>query len=320
MKEFIIEKNDSNQRLDRFLGKYLNKAPSSFIQKLIRTKKVKVNKKRASKEQILNEGDLLNIYVYDEVLEGYIKEKKLKLNSGNKLDLIYDDENISIIYKKAGILVHPASKEDYGKTLVDDYIQLLLFKNEYVPRMEKSFTPAIVNRLDLNTSGLVIACKNSHSLRSLSKAIKEKKITKKYRTIVKGTLNSEKRVEKNLEKLENKNMVVVSGEGKESETIFRPLKIKNGYTLIEAELITGRTHQIRAHLKSIGLNIVGDRKYGTASVNAYLKKEYALNNQYLIAYKLEINGLEDELSYLNGKIFELDKSYFNLKLEEGLFG
>lgn len=320
MKEFIIEKNDSNQRLDRFLGKYLNKAPSSFIQKLIRTKKVKVNKKRASKEQILNEGDLLNIYVYDEVLEGYIKEKKLKLNSGNKLDLIYDDENISIIYKKAGILVHPASKEDYGKTLVDDYIQLLLFKNEYVPRMEKSFTPAIVNRLDLNTSGLVIACKNSHSLRSLSKAIKEKKITKKYRTIVKGTLNSEKRVEKNLEKLENKNMVVVSGEGKDSETIFRPLKIKNGYTLIEAELITGRTHQIRAHLKSIGLNIVGDRKYGTASVNAYLKKEYALNNQYLIAYKLEINGLEDELSYLNGKIFELDKSYFNLKLEEGLFG
>lgn len=320
MKEFIIEKNDSNQRLDRFLGKYLNKAPSSFIQKLIRTKKVKVNKKRASKEQILNEGDLLNIYVYDEVLEGYIKEKKLKLNSGNKLDLIYDDENISIIYKKAGILVHPASKEDYGKTLVDDYIQLLLFKNEYVPRMEKSFTPAIVNRLDLNTSGLVIACKNSHSLRSLSKAIKEKKITKKYRTIVKGTLNSEKRVEKNLEKLENKNMVVVSGEGKDSETIFRPLKIKNGYTLIEAELITGRTHQIRAHLKSIGLNIVGDRKYGTASVNAYLKKEYALNNQYLIAYKLEINGLEDELSYLNGKIFEIDKSYFNLKLEEGLFG
>lgn len=320
MKEFIIEKNDSNQRLDRFLGKYLNKAPSSFIQKLIRTKKVKVNKKRASKEQILNEGDLLNIYVYDEVLEGYIKEKKLKLNSGNKLDLIYDDENISIIYKKAGILVHPASKEDYGKTLVDDYIQLLLFKNEYVPRMEKSFTPAIVNRLDLNTSGLVIACKSSHSLRALSKAIKEKKITKKYRTIVKGTLNSEKRVVKNLEKLENKNMVLVSGEGKESETIFRPLKIKNGYTLVEAELITGRTHQIRAHLKSIGLNIVGDRKYGTASVNAYLKKEYALNNQYLIAYKLEINGLEDELSYLNGKIFELDKSYFNLKLEEGLFG
>ncbi|MDO5717911.1 MAG: RluA family pseudouridine synthase [Tissierellia bacterium] len=318
MREIIIDKNDDNQRLDRFLGKYLNKAPASLIQKFIRKKRIKVNKKRADPKLMLKEGDIINIYIYDEVLEEYIERHEYDSEDYN-IELIYDDDNISIVYKDTGILTHPASKDDYGDTLVDEYIKMLIAKKEYIPRIEKSFTPAFANRLDRNTSGILIACKNHDSLKAINASIKKKGIKRKYRTIVYGNISEQLVIDKYLIKSDNKNRMNISNEGIEAKTIIRPILNKSGFSLVEAELITGRTHQIRAHLNSIGHPIIGDRKYGRSDINRKFI-DIGLNNQYLIAYKLELGNLVDEFEYLNNMKFKLDESKYNEKLEKRLFG
>ncbi len=320
MREIIIELNDNNQRVDRFLNKYLNKAPQSLIQKYIRTKKVKVNKKRTSPDYMLKTGDIINIYVYDEVLDKYIDKKEFKNKSGIEINYIYDDENISVLYKKSGILTHPASTSDYGKTLLDAYIANLIAKGEYVPRIEKSFVPAFANRLDRNTSGMLIGCKNSNSLQNINLAIKNRTIERVYRTIVYGKIDKTILINKSLLKSDIKNRMNIDNDGIDAETIIRPIFQKSAYSLIEAELITGRTHQIRAHLSYIGHPIIGDRKYGRKDINSRFRTEYNLDNQYLIAYKLKLNGLSGDLDYLNGSVFCLDSKYYNKELEMNLFG
>ncbi|WP_425540200.1 RluA family pseudouridine synthase [Microaceticoccus formicicus] len=321
MREIIIEQNDDNQRLDRFLSKYLNKAPASLLQKFIRTKRIKVNKKRTTPDFMLREGDIVNIYIYDEVLEQYIDKKEYSTKTNIKIDYIYDDENISILYKPVGMLTHPASAEDYGKTLLDAYVEDLIRKVEYVPRIEKSFVPAFANRLDRNTSGMLVGCKNSRSLQDVNSAIKSRLLRRVYRTIVSGILDEKLIIDKNLVKSETKNrMHTDESEGQEAKTLIRPIFTRNNYSLVEAELITGRTHQIRAHLASINHPIIGDRKYGRKDVNKKLFDDFGLDNQYLIAYKLVLDGLEDDMSYLNGKAFKLDSKYYNEKMERKIIG
>lgn len=316
MREITVCKNDSNQRMDRFLNKYLPKAPKSLIQKYIRQKKIKLNKKRTKPDDIIFEGDKIQFYIYEEVLSEYEEDKK-NLILENNLDIIYEDKNIILMNKPAGKLSHAAAKSDYGNNLVDEMISYLISKEEYVPRIEKSFIPAISNRLDRNTSGIIIGCKNKNSLNNMNKAIANGNVEKYYLTIAKGYLK-DKKVVANLDRANNR--TVVSKKGKESISEFKNLKYEKGFSLVEVNLITGRTHQIRSHLNSIKHPIIGDGKYGEGGVNREFREKYGVNRQLLHAYKIILNGFDGELSYLNGKTFisKLPKDFSKVVVD--LFG
>lgn len=318
MREITIEKNDANQRLDRFMAKYLPKAPKSLINKYIRLKKIKINKKRSYADNMLIEGDKVQIYIYDEVLEEY-EDNTVYTNLDYNLDIVYEDENIALINKPVNILSHAASKDDYGNNIVDNFVKYLIKTKQYIPRLEKSFIPALSNRLDRNTSGLLIGCKNKNTLNQVNEAIKYRKIEKYYLTICKGYLKSSN-INLNLDKDANNRVKVTKGYGKESLTKVKLIKSNNDFSLVDVDLITGRTHQIRVHLKSINHPIVGDRKYGDAKTNKEFRDKYNLNNQLLHSYKIVLNGLKGELNYLNGKIIYGDLPEDFKKINRDLFG
>ena len=305
MKEIIIDKNESEQRLDRFLKKYLAEAPQSFIYKMIRKKNIKVNNERAKPETTIFEGDIIQLYLSDETIDKFMAipvEVKSKIIP----NIIYEDDNIILINKPAGILSHGAG-DDFEENIVDSIISYLIQKGDFVPRIEKTFTPSICNRLDRNTSGIIIGAKNYQSLKAINEAIREGHIKRYYKTIVKGNFNKEIRAEAYLTKDEDKNKVEIHHKdldgSKKIITNMKPLENKNGYTILEIELITGRTHQIRGHLASIGYPVVGDRKYGNRETNFEFNDNYDLDNQLLHGYKVEFNGLLDGFEYLNGKSF-----------------
>ncbi|MDY6018664.1 MAG: RluA family pseudouridine synthase [Anaerococcus sp.] len=300
MIEIIVEKNDSLQRFDRFLKKYLEKAPVSLIQKNIRKKNFKINDKRAKANDIVKEGDKVTMYIKDSDFNKW--RRKNNLVAGNfDLDIIYEDDNLIIMDKKPGLLTHAASKKDYGKNLVDSMTSYLI-KTGQVNTRDKTFRPAVVNRLDRNTGGLVIGAKNALALRSLNKAIRENKINKYYLTIVKGKIDKEFIIDTSISKNENRNRVKASSKGSRIITEFKPLEVKNEFTVLECKLVTGKTHQIRFSLKENSTPIIGDRKYGDKKLNRVIFKKTNLHNQLLLAYKLvflQIDGLE----YLNNKEF-----------------
>ncbi len=322
MKQVVIDKNDSGQRLDRFLKKYLSEASQSFIYKMLRKKRIKLNNKKAEPNTILSEGDIIQFYLSEETLEKFKASNQIK-KSSLVPNIIYEDENILLINKPVGILSHSANKE-YGNNIVDSMIHYLTTKEEYNPRIEKTFKPSICNRLDRNTSGIIIGAKNSEALRIMNASIKEGSVHKYYKTIVKGIVKEEGIIEAYLSKDEDKNMVKIIEDGKEDAkriiTKIKVLKRSNDYSLLEIELITGRTHQIRAHLSSIGHPIIGDIKYGDRRVNELFKKNYGLESQFLHAYKVEFSKVESPLDYLNGKVFTASPRSKFLTIEEELFG
>ncbi len=321
MREIIIDKNESNQRLDRFLKKYLANATQGFIYKMLRKKNIKLNGSKANPEDIIVEGDLVQLYLSDETLDKFMAVKD-EIKSKLLPNILYEDENIILINKPMGILSHGAGGK-FEENIVDSMISYLIEKGEYVPRIEKTFTPSICNRLDRNTSGIIIGAKNYQSLKTMNEAIKEKKVRKFYKTIVKGKVTKDFKAEGFLNKDEDRNMVEVSKENiegaKKIETHVKVLKTCNGYSLLEIELITGRTHQIRGHLSSLGYPVIGDRKYGNPDANKKFKSEYNLENQWLHGYKIEFNGLSGPLEYLNGKSFEAPMEEKYLRIEKDLF-
>ena len=320
MKQIKVDKNEDNQRIDRFLKKYLDNANKSFIYKMLRKKRIKLNGGRAKPEDIINEGDTIELYLSDETMEKFMKPEKEIKNTSN-LDIIYEDDNIVLINKPKGILSH-SSKGDYSeKNIVDELVAYLYNKGEFVPRIEKTFTPSICNRLDRNTSGIIIAAKNYNALKEINNSIKNKHVKKYYKCIVKGRLNKDIRLEGFLVKNEKNNKVNISKEESEdSKSITTDIKVleKNeGYSLLEIDLITGRTHQIRAHLSSIRHPIIGDLKYGNSDVNRVFKDKYKLNSQYLHAYKIVFHKLNGDLEYLNNKEFvsEMDSKWSIIEKE-----
>lgn len=321
MKELRIEKNDSEQRLDRFLKKYLQDASTGFIYKMIRKKNIKVNDKKANPEMIVVEGDLVQLFLSDETIEKFKGKKQIR-KSKLKPSILYEDENIMLINKAAGLLSHGTGQE-FEENVVDSMIMYLIEKGDYVPRIEKTFTPSICNRLDRNTSGIIIGAKNYDALKAMNQAIKEGKVNKYYKTIVKGNIKADFQDTAYLTKDEDRNKVTIwdeEDEGtKEITTKFKVLKNKDGYTLLEVELITGRTHQIRSHLRALGYYVIGDRKYGDKSINDRFNNEYGLDNQYLHGYRLEFNGLEAPLEYLNGKEFIAPAGKMMENIEKNLF-
>lgn len=286
MKKIIIQENDARQTLIKFLEKFLKGAPKSTIQKFIRKKRIKVNGSKQEPSYNLQKGDIVNIYIYDEVIEEWKKSsKKHSIVTKLNLSISFENEDIVIIDKPEDILSHPASKDDYGKTVVDFLLSYLIDKKEYIPRLEHSFTPAIVNRLDRNTRGLIIGAKNRETLLKLNSDIESNLVEKYYLAIVEGKFTGQKEIVNYLSK-DKKNLVHVGDKssGKKSITHIRSLEARDDYSLLEIKLLTGRTHQIRATLNDLGYPILGDRKYFK-----HKKNNKKFKNQQLLAYKLKFS-------------------------------
>ena len=323
MREIIVEKNENDQRIDRFLKKYLSNATQGTIYKLLRKKRIKLNNKKANPEDMILEGDSIQFYLSDETLDSFISDTKENniVKCSKKIDIIYEDDNIILINKQKGILSHSANRE-YKENIVDSMVSYLIAKGDYNPRVEKTFTPAICNRLDRNTSGIIIGAKNYDALKDINDAIKNRKVKKYYKCMVKGRVVEDILLSGYLLKDEQKNKVKIYKKeiegSKEVETYIRSLISTNEYSLLEIDLITGRTHQIRAHLSSIGHPVIGDIKYGDKKTNDYFRRKYNLDNQFLHAHKICFNGLIN-LCYLNGKEFEAKSPFILNKIEKDCF-
>ncbi|MBN2285091.1 MAG: RluA family pseudouridine synthase [Tissierellales bacterium] len=302
MVNIIISKNDDKQRLDRFLKKYFNRASNDFIQKIIRKKYIKVNGKREKGDFYLTEGDQLEIYLSDETADKMRTDKSFYEND-ILLDILYEDEHILLINKPTDMDVHPSERQE--PSLLDGLLKNISYQHSDV------FRPAICTRLDRNTTGIVIAAKSYEALKQINNALRNREIKKYYVSIAVGAINQDIIVENFLTKDQSINKVNITSEAilnsKRAKTIIHPLRSNQHYTEIEVELITGRTHQIRAHLQHVGHPLLGDKKYGGYHPG--------LSEALLHAKKLIIGGMTSELSYLNGKIFEapLPEKYNMLK-------
>ncbi len=310
MRIITVNKNDAGQRLDKFLSKAVKGLPTSMMYKLIRTKKIKVNRKRTEQKYILVEGDEIQLFIKEEFFDSPEKDVGALERIVPKLNVLYEDDNIMLLNKRPGVLVHEDS--DAGEnTLIMHVKAYLCQKGEYDPYAEQSFAPALCNRIDRNTGGIVIAAKNAEALRVMNERIKFDCLTKTYLCLVHG-IPKQKTAELRgfLKKDSSNNTVEVRDRefagSKEIITRYRVLDFKNDVSLLEVDLITGRTHQIRAHMSHIGHSLVGDGKYG---INRD-EKAKGYKYQALYAYKLYFKNTDrdDILSYLEGKTFALDKN------------
>ena len=313
MKEFTITQNDAGQRLDRFLSKAVPLLPESLMQKYIRLKRIKLGGKRVERNTRLNVGDVLQLYINDEFFETPKAENAYLTVSAPKLNIVYEDENILLVDKKPGLAVHPHDGAEYGKTLIDHIQAYLYAKREWRPREENSFTPALCNRIDRNTGGIVIAAKNAEALRILNQKIKDREIDKRYLCIVHGTPKPpEGRLEGYLFKDAKENRVYITKKmqpgAKTAVTFYRTLQSKNGLSLVECELLTGRTHQIRAQLAAAGHPLLGDGKYAVNRGDRRL----GYVHQALCAYTLAFDfaAPHELLGYLKGREFHAARPYF----------
>lgn len=320
MKSFEIKQNDADQRLDKFISKSLPNLPRTLMYKYIRIKRIKVNGKRAEISTVLKTGDKIDMYINDEFFEKP-KTRYDFTGAPKKLDILYEDENIMLLDKKAGLLCHPDDRE-YVDTLITRIKRYLYEKGEFDPDSESSFTPALVNRIDRNTGGIVIAAKNAVSLRVLNDQMKKRSLKKFYLCVVHGVMEQKSGLlDGYLVKDESKNRVTVSKKpadgAKEIRTKYKVLSVdkSKNLSLVEVELLTGRTHQIRAHFASIGHPLLGDGKYGTNKLN----KDFGYKKQFLYSYKLVflLDGDAEALSYLNGRAFEVKDVWFKREFEAG---
>jgi len=311
MKEFTIGSNDAGQRLDRFLAKAVPLLPASLAQKYIRLKRIKCNGGRVQRDIRLQQGDVLQLYINDEFFDKPREDNAYLTVAAPKLNIVYEDDQILLVDKRPGLAVHPHDGAEYGRTLIDHIQAYLYQKREWNPRGENAFTPALCNRIDRNTGGIVIAAKTAEALRIMNQKIKDRELDKRYLAIVEGTPKVKTGMLKGyLFKDAKKNRVFVTDTpqagAKTCQTNYRVLDSRNGLSLVECELITGRTHQIRAQFAHAGHPLLGDGKYGK------LDKRFDRNYQALYSYKLTFVFTTEAgaLAHLNGKSFQVNEVDF----------
>lgn len=312
MKELTVGKNDAGQRLDRFVGKAVPLLPESLLQKYIRLKRIKLNGKGSKRDTRLNEGDVLSLYINDEFFEKPTERNSYLKVGAPRLDIVYEDENILLADKKPGVLCHSAGEWDYN-TLIANIQAYAYQKGEWRPREENAFAPALCNRIDRNTGGIVIAAKNAEALRIINEKIKEREIEKYYLCVVRGRPKpAEGQLRGYIFKDAAKNRVYVRRKpepgAKEALTHYRTLASQGGLSLVECRLGTGRTHQIRAQMAAAGTPLLGDGKYGSDREN----KKLGEDGQLLCSYRLEFAFRTDAgaLNYLNGRSFSVSRVDF----------
>ena len=312
MKELTFGKNDAGQRLDLFVGKALPLLPESLLQKYIRLKRIKLNGKGSKRDTRLNEGDVLSLYINDEFFEKPTERNSYLKVGAPRLDIVYEDENILLADKKPGVLCHSAGEWDYN-TLIANIQAYAYQKGEWRPREENAFAPALCNRIDRNTGGIVIAAKNAEALRIINEKIKEREIEKYYLCVVRGRPKpAEGELRGYIFKDAAKNRVYVRRKpepgAKEALTYYRTLASQGGLSLVECRLGTGRTHQIRAQMAAAGTPLLGDGKYGSDREN----KKLGEDGQLLYSYRLEFAFKTDAgaLNYLNGRSFSVSRVDF----------
>ncbi len=309
MKSFTVSDKENGMRLNRYLMKHVPKLGGGEMYKSLRLKKIKLNGKKCEASSRLASGDVVDIYLQD----SYFEKEDYALDfmkASKKLTVIYEDSNIAVVYKPAGILVH-ADKSEYNDTLINRYLRHLYDAGEYRP--EDPFTPQLCNRLDRGTSGLVVIARNSEALTEADAIIKERYVSKYYLCITVAKPPKDGVYDAFLRKNEKLNKVEITDAplhgSKDIHTGIRTVNNKSGLWLVEIDLITGRPHQIRAHLSNLGAPILGDEKYGNVSLN----KKYDIRRQALCSYKL---AFSDDLSkfkkldYLRGKTIEFDGIWF----------
>ena len=305
MTELTIQKNDAGQRADRFLSKAYPNLKSSLVCKLMRKKRIKLNGAKVEPNVILKEGDVFRFYLSDELLSKEIVKETDFRDISAEINIVYEDENILLVDKPAGLVVHE-DNDNTANTLINRVLSYLYGKGEFDPERENSFTPALVNRIDRNTSGIVIAAKNAESLRVLNQKVRDREIQKLYLCAVHGVPEPRSAtLTAYLKKLPEENKVLISDKPRPDyltiKTKYRVLESRGELSLVEVDLLTGRTHQIRAHFAHIGHPLLGDGKYGENAFN----KRYNAKHQALCSYKLKFEFTTGAgcLEYLNGREF-----------------
>ena len=317
MKKIEVNKNDANQRIDNFLLKAFPKLNKIAIYKGLRNKQIKVNRKKVEHNYRVQLGDIIELYLNDDILEKDIQNDFM--NAKNDLKIVYEDENVIVVNKPIDLMVHEDNTKSTDDTLINRIKKYLFNSKQWNPEIENSFTPALGHRLDRNTSGLLIAAKNAEALKSLQHAFKYHEVKKNYMALIYGILENDQpyRINLYLEDLENgyvKAYETIKPNAKEAITKFRVLRyIANKYSLVDVQLITGRKHQIRASFNWLGFPIVGEQKY----ISKNIDKDPRFRNQCLVSYKLQmdIQDKNDPLYYLNKKVFELKDIWFLKKFE-----
>ncbi|MBU9727121.1 RluA family pseudouridine synthase [Diplocloster modestus] len=304
MREVKIKANEAGQRLDKWLSKYMNQAPKSFFYKMLRKKNITLNGKKADGSERLAEGDEIKLFLSEETLEKFSKSDMIYVKP--KLSIIYEDEHILILNKPAGMLSQKAEPQDIS--LNEHLLSYLMKTGQCTKESLRHIRPSVCNRLDRNTSGLIVAGKTIPGLQVMAAALKDRSLHKFYHCITAGELSESSRLEGYLIKDKQTNQVMITRQETPQaayiQTEYRPLLYTNDWTRLEVKLITGRSHQIRAHLASVGHPIIGDCKYGDGGINQIYRKKYKITHQLLHSARMEFPQIKGELSYLSGKVFE----------------
>ena len=321
MREIHVTSKEEGQRLDKMLGKYLNQAPKSFLYKMLRKKNIKLNGKKASGNEKLVNGDLIQLYLAEDTIINFQKEVKVQKQTLS-LDVLFEDQNVIFINKPWGVLSQKSKASDVS---INEQIAPYALEKGLITKQDlQMVTPSICNRLDRNTTGIIIGGISLEGLQTMAHMLKERTIDKYYLCIVKGRINQSRKVSGFLVKNHKNNKVMVSGkkgaDGVEIETFYEPVLTKDECTLLRVKLITGKTHQIRAHLASTGHPLLGDFKYGHKSWNQWAKDKYGITSQLLHCSELKFPDQMDGCRNLQGKIIKAPLPEMFCKIKKDLFG